>query len=151
MGRRVLRDVGSIRRAFWQSVEMEEIVEMIKLTVVLVFTVALCSCFATAPKGAVTEVRVLNHSEKDISFVVVDPNGIPSRFGFLASSKSGKTIMGCTLRFSRDFSIEWEEAGATHESPVDTAAIMAQKGRVGRVTFTYRGQSKWDVEVDPSE
>lgn len=121
---------------------------MKKLAVIVLGVAIICGCRTSGTRSMLTRVRVLNHSGRDIIFVVVDPDGEASPFGFLAHGKSGATVTGCIIRFSNDFAIQWKEEGKSRKALVDVMSIMEQYDRVQKVTFTYVGEGKWITSAE---
>jgi hypothetical protein len=104
-------------------------------------------CSSTDHMNSVTtcDVKVYNHSSRDIRFVVIDPEGIRHSFGYLASGSpdkfKGKVFS--EVRLSKDLAIAWQEEGVRRKALIDIAKY--EKSQIKSFSFIYMGDGKWQV------
>jgi hypothetical protein len=90
------------------------------------------------------QVKVGNHSEDDINFVVIDAGGEQCQFGYVGHGGKGtKGASGCCIRCIRDFYIEWKESGQVMKAPIDLLRYQAVRQRVRSFSFYYEGEGRW--------
>lgn len=93
------------------------------------------------------QVRMANKSSQPIFFVVMDPDGAATSFGWFGVGGKGGTASGCSLPLRRNLILQWEEEEVTRRKAIDLSIYESKMHEIKSMGFYYMGNGQWKVEA----